>query len=62
MAEKLIRDKEAAAALSISQSTFWRRVKDGTISPPIRIGRMVRWRMSDIEGFIQSAVDERGAQ
>lgn len=62
MTEKLLRDIEAAEMLGCSQSTFWRRVKDGTFEQPIRIGRMVRWRLSDIEGFIQSAFEERGAQ
>ncbi len=59
MAEKLIRDIEAAEMLAVSQSTFWRRVKDGTICPPIRIGRMVRWRQCDIEAVIQRALEAR---
>lgn len=60
MAEKLIRDIEAAEMLSVSQSTFWRRVKDGTVCQPLRIGRMVRWRVSDIEATIRAAEQARG--
>lgn len=56
---KLIRDTEAAEILSCSRATIWRRVKDGTLKPPIRIGNMVRWRMSDIEELIQAADQAR---
>jgi predicted DNA-binding transcriptional regulator AlpA len=51
----LIRDAEAAALLNCSKSTFWRRVADGTIPRPIKIGGMSRWQMSEILAVIEKA-------
>jgi len=59
---QLIRDSEAATLLSCSRSTFWRRVADGTVPPPLRFGRIVRWRTDDIKDVIAKAVQNRGRQ
>ncbi|GLS88091.1 hypothetical protein GCM10010873_30650 [Cypionkella aquatica] len=52
---RLIRDTEAAALLGCSRATFWRRVKDGTIAKPLRIGGLTRWRESDLARVIDKA-------
>lgn len=57
--DPLIRDRDAALMLGASVSTFWRRVADGTISPPIRIGGLSRWRRSEIEAVIARAAAQR---
>lgn len=44
-----------------SVATWWRRVKDGTIPQPIRIGGMSRWRRSEIEAVINRAAAQREA-
>jgi predicted DNA-binding transcriptional regulator AlpA len=59
--DPLIRVVEGAALLDCSKATFWRRVADGTIPPPIKIGGMSRWRRSDIEAVIAKAEIARSA-
>ncbi|TNC74160.1 helix-turn-helix transcriptional regulator [Rubellimicrobium roseum] len=57
--DPLIRDKDGAAMIGASVATFRRRVADGTIAPPIKIGGMSRWRRSDIEAVIARAEARR---
>lgn len=57
---RLLRDTDAAALLSCSRSTFWRRVADGTIPRPIRLGGISRWRAADIERAVAEAEEKRG--
>ncbi len=59
--DPLIRDRDAAAMIGASVSTFWRRVQDGTIPPAIKIGGMSRWRRSEIEAVIARAEARREA-
>jgi predicted DNA-binding transcriptional regulator AlpA len=51
----LLRDVDAASTLAISRATFWRRVADGTIPKPIRIGGASRWTKAEILGVIEAA-------
>jgi predicted DNA-binding transcriptional regulator AlpA len=55
----LIRDADAAALLDCSKATFWRRVADGTVPRPIKIGGMSRWLKSEILAVIQRAEARR---
>jgi predicted DNA-binding transcriptional regulator AlpA len=57
----LIRDADAAALLRCSKATFWRRVADGTIPRPIKIGGMSRWPKSEIVAVIEQAKARRWA-
>ncbi|NND21703.1 MAG: DNA-binding protein [Silicimonas sp.] len=59
--EKLIRDGDAALMLGCSKATFWRRVADGTIPKPVKIGGMSRWPQSEIVGVIESAKARRAS-
>lgn len=59
--DPLIRDKDGAAMIGASVSTWWRRVADGTIPPAIKIGGMSRWRQSEIEAVIAKAESQRKA-
>jgi predicted DNA-binding transcriptional regulator AlpA len=59
--DPLIRDKEGAAILGCSVPTFWRRVADGTIKRPVKIGGMSRWPLSEIEAVIDRAKAQREA-
>lgn len=43
----------------LSRTTIWRRVKDGTIPPPIEIGGMRRWSKSEIIDRIERAKTAR---
>lgn len=57
--EPLIRDGDAARILCCSKATFWRRVADGTIPRPVKIGGMSRWPRSEILDVIELAKIER---
>ncbi|MFJ1307975.1 helix-turn-helix transcriptional regulator [Agrobacterium sp. P15N1-A] len=60
-ADTLLRDKEVAAQLRVSVPTVWRRVKDGTIPRPLKIGSLSRWQQSDISAVIEAAKAQRAA-
>lgn len=57
--ERLIRDAEGSALLSCSKATFWRLVAKGAIPQPIKIGGMSRWKVSDLQAFIEQAAQGR---
>lgn len=59
--EQLVNDKTAASLLGCSRTTLWRRVKDGTIPNPLRIGGLSRWKLSDIQAVITAAEAKRPA-
>ena len=51
--------KAVAAMLQSSPATIWRRVNDGTISQPVRIGGMTRWVRDEIDAVIDCAKAQR---
>ena len=56
----LLLDVKALAALfQASPATIWRRVNDGTLPQPVRIGGMTRWARDEIDTVIDSAKGER---
>lgn len=57
--DPLIRDSDAARMLGCSRATFWRRVADGTIPKPVKIGGMSRWPTSEIVSVIDAAKAQR---
>lgn len=59
--DPLIRDGDAAGMLGCSKATFWRRVADGTIPRPVKIGGMSRWPQSEIRAVIDHAKAQRAA-
>ncbi|WP_068114405.1 helix-turn-helix transcriptional regulator [Tropicimonas marinistellae] len=59
--DPLIRDVEGAAILSISKATWWRRVADGTLPKPLKIGGMSRWRRSDALAVLARVEEDRVA-
>lgn len=58
-AEHLLKAVEVAKLLNISVPTFWRRVADGTIPKPIKIGKLSRWALSEILEVIEKAKSGR---
>ncbi len=62
---RLLRPNQIAgpnAILPISKSTFWMMVRDGRISPGIKIGpRMRAWRASEIIALIDRLEQGGGA-
>ena len=61
-ADPLLKDREAASLLGCSVPTFWRRVADGTIPKPLKLGALSRWPRSEIEDVIEHAKAARGAR
>ena len=49
-----------ASLLGLDERTIWRRVADGTLRKPVKIGRAARWFASDIANFQQRLREERG--
>lgn len=60
--EKLLTYRESAKILAISVPTFWRRVADGTIPKPIKIGSASRWPLSEVLAVVDAAKKSRGAE
>ena len=53
MTEELLRLKNTARVLDISRSTLLRRMKDDNDFPaPIKIGRFLYWKSTDIQRYI----------
>lgn len=53
--DRFLKDKEGAALLNMSVPTFWRRVADGTIPRPIKLGSLSRWPQSELLAVIERA-------
>ncbi len=50
---QMIDVREVATILSISTRSVWRLVSRGELPQPIRLGRNVRWRSTDIDRWIE---------
>lgn len=53
--DPLLTVRESAAVLQISVPTFWRRVADGTVTKPVKLGGLSRWPESEILAVIDQA-------
>ena len=51
--------KAVAALFQSSPATIWRRMNDGTMPAPVRIGGMTRWARDEIDTVIDRAKCER---
>ena len=57
--DPLLTARESAIYLQISVPTFWRRVADGTVTKPVKIGSLSRWPRSEIIEVIETAKAQR---
>lgn len=57
--DPLLNVREAAALLTISVPSFWRRVADGTIPKPLKLGNAYRWPLSELLAVIEAAKAQR---
>ncbi|MDJ0823489.1 MAG: DNA-binding protein [Paracoccaceae bacterium] len=55
----LLRDRDVRALLVCSRSTLWRRVKDGSLPTPVKIGGTNRFVSSEIQAAIDQAMAAR---
>jgi predicted DNA-binding transcriptional regulator AlpA len=49
-----VSDSTLADALDCSRTSVWRRVKDGTLPPPVRIGGASRFLVADIRDALDA--------
>ena len=54
--DQLLTVKQVAERAAISVASVWRLTKTGDLPQPVRIGRSVRWRESDLRKHIQTSV------
>lgn len=59
--DPLLNNREGAALLNVSVPTFWRRVADGTIPRPIKLGALSRWPQSELLAVIERAKAARNS-
>ncbi|RVG89300.1 helix-turn-helix transcriptional regulator [Sinorhizobium meliloti] len=57
--DPLLKDREVAKILGVSVVTVWRRVADGSIPKPIKLGGLSRFPRSEIMAFIEKAKANR---
>ena len=57
MPDKLLRVLEVADRLGVSGRQVWKLAASGRLPGPVRLGRSVRWRATDIQRFIEVGCD-----
>ena len=55
----LLTVNEVASRLRMSSRTIWRMQEAAKLPSPVRLGRVVRWRRSDIEQWIDFGCPSR---
>lgn len=61
MTDKLLTAREVGAILRISQASIYRRLADGTLPKPMKLGRLVRWPESELSASLKAAKDRRAS-
>lgn len=51
--------KEVTALLKISTTSLYRRVADGTLPKPVKLGHLARWPRSEILAAVAAAGEKR---
>ena len=59
VARVLVSDAEAATLLGCSRTTVWRRVADGTLPKPIKLGGLSKFVLSEQIGAVEAAMAAR---
>ncbi|HXG12413.1 MAG TPA: helix-turn-helix domain-containing protein [Gemmataceae bacterium] len=50
----LVDVKQLAQMLNVSPATLWRMRAAGQLPQPVHLGRLARWRMADIQKWLDS--------
>lgn len=58
LSSRMIDVREVATILKISTRSVWRLVSRGELPQPIRLGRNVHWRCSDIDHWIETKIND----
>ncbi len=56
---RLLSDKELANIIGCSRATVWRRVADGTLPQPLKIGNLTRWVDGEVYDSFEQAMADR---
>jgi excisionase family DNA binding protein len=56
---RLLTRADLSERLQISKRTISRMLSSGELPRPAKIGRLVRWRESDIAQFIERMIDQK---
>jgi excisionase family DNA binding protein len=56
----LLNADEVAAMLGISERTLWRLLSAGKVPKPVRFGRSTRWRLADVNEWIEEGCPAGG--
>ncbi len=62
VARVLVSDVKAAEILGCSRTTIWRRVADGTLPKPLKIGGLTRFVLSEINATVEAAMAARNGK
>lgn len=61
MTDQLLTAREVAASLRMSVPTLYRRMADGTLPKPVKLGGLSRWPQSEILAALKAASERRVA-
>lgn len=61
MTDPLLTAREVGSLLRISQASLYRRMADGTIPKPVKLGSLSRWPRSEILAAVKAAGERRAA-
>lgn len=62
LVDPLLRKWEVCDLLRISPASLYRRVADGTLPKPVKLGGLSRWPQSEIVAAVQAAGEIRRRQ
>lgn len=57
--DPLLKAREVADFLQVSVPTIYRRIADGTLPKPVKLGACSRWPQSEILSAVHAAGDRR---
>ena len=57
--ESLLTVSQVARLVGVAPRTVWRMLADGRTPHPIRVGRLVRFRASEVDAWIKSGCSDR---
>lgn len=59
--QELLTSTDAAELLGVSRSHFYRMHRAECVPPPVRLGGVVRWRLSELKDWIDAGMPDRPA-
>jgi excisionase family DNA binding protein len=62
LTKPLMSAREVAEYLGISLRTVWRWNASAKLPAPMRHGRVVRWRRTEVEDFVTTSPGKRGTE